>query len=106
MEMQNILKQIEQMGTQFKKIQQELASKTVTASVGGGMVEVTANGQKEIINVKIEKELINPEEKEMLEDLICAGVNEALSKAQDLSVEELMKMTGGLNILGLLKGLV
>jgi hypothetical protein len=106
MEMQNILKQIEQMGTQFKKIQQELASKTVTASVGGGMVEVTANGQKEIINIKIEKELINPEEKEMLEDLICAGVNEALSKAQELSMEKMMKMAGGLNILGLLKGLV
>lgn len=104
--MQNILKQIEQMGTQFKKIQEKLASKTVTATVGGGMVEVTANGQKEIIKIKIEKELINVEEKEMLEDLVCAGVNEALSKVQDLSVQEMMKMTGGLNIMGLLKGLV
>ncbi len=106
MEMQNILKQVEQMGTQFKKIQEALASKTVTATVGGGMVEVIANGQKEIINIKIEKDLIKPEEKEMLEDLICAGVNEALSKVQDLSVHEMMKMTGGMNILGLLKGLV
>lgn len=106
MEMQNIFKQVEQMGTQFKKIQKVLASKTVTATVGGGMVEVTANGQKEIINIKIEKELIKPEEKEMLEDLVCAGVNEALSKVQDLSVQEMMKMTGGLNIMGLLKGLV
>lgn len=106
MEMQNILKQIEQMGSQFKRIQQELADKTVTVTVGGGMIEVTANGQKEIINIKIEKDLINPEEKDMLEDLICAGVNEALSKAQDLSMKEMMKMTGGLNIFGLLKGLV
>jgi len=105
MEMQNIIKQITQIGTQFKKIQQELASKTVTATVGGGMVEVTANGQKEVISIKIEKELINPEEKEMLEDLICAGVNEALSKAQELSMEEIMKITGGMNIIGLLKGL-
>jgi len=104
--MQNLFKQIEQIGIQFKKIQQELASKVVSASVGGGMVEVTANGQKEILSIKIEKELINPEEKEMLEDLICAGVNEALAKAQDLSMGEMMKMAGGLNILGLLKGLV
>ncbi|MEW6096344.1 MAG: YbaB/EbfC family nucleoid-associated protein [bacterium] len=106
MEMQNILKQVKQLGTQFEKIQQELASKTVTATVGGGMVEVTVNGQKEVINIKIEKDLINPKEKEMLEDLICAGVNEALSKVQDLSIQEILKMTGGINILGLLKGLV
>lgn len=104
--MQNLFKQIEEVGTQFKKIQQKLASKKVTTTVGGGMVEVTANGQREILSIKIEKELINPEEKEMLEDLICAGVNEALAKAQDLSLEEMMKMTGGMNILGLLKGLI
>lgn len=106
MEMLNILKQVEQIGSQLKKIQKELSSKKVTASVGGGMVQVTANGQKEILNIKIEKELINPEEKQMLEDLVCAGVNEALVKVQELTMQEMMKMTGGLNVLGMLKGLV
>jgi len=104
--MQNLFTQIAQVSTQFKKIQQELASKRVSSTAGGGMVEVTANGQREILSIKIEKELINPEEKEMLEDLICAAVNEALAKAQELSMEEMMKMAGDLNILGLLKGLV
>lgn len=102
--MENIFRQIEQLSMQLKKIQEELASKTVTVTVGGGMVEVTANGQKEIIDIKIEKDLINPEEKEMLEDLVCAGVNEALAKAQDLSMQEMMKITGGINILELLRG--
>ncbi|MDI6734984.1 MAG: YbaB/EbfC family nucleoid-associated protein [bacterium] len=103
--MENIFKQVQQMTTQMKKIQNELSKKSVTASVGGGMVEVTANGQKEIISIKIEKELINPKEKQMLEDLVCAGVNEALAKTNELVGAELTKLTGGMNILGLLKGL-
>ncbi len=103
--MENIFKQVQQMTIQMKKIQNELAKKSVTASVGGGMVEVTANGQKEIISIKIEKELINPKEKQMLEDLVCAGVNAALAKTNELVGAELTKLTGGMNILGLLKGL-
>ena len=103
--MENIFKQVQQMTTQVKKIQETLAKKSVTATVGGGMVEVTANGQKEIISIKIEKELINPKEKQMLEDLVCAGVNAALAKTNELAATEMTKLTGGMNILGLLKGL-
>ena len=85
----------------LEETQKQLEEKTVTVQVGGGMVTVTANGKQEIISIQIEDELINPEEKEMLEDLIIAGVNEALKRAKEMMEEEIAKITGGLKFPGL-----
>ena len=82
-------------------VQEEMARKTVEASSGGGMVVVTANGKQEILSVKIEPEVINPQDADMLQDLILAAVNEALRKSQEMVQEEMGKITGGLKIPGL-----
>jgi len=100
--LQGMMKQIENMGAKVSQIQEELAEKTVSATSGGGMVTVTANGQKEIVSVKIEKDVVNPDDIELLEDLICAAVNEALSRAQEMISGEMSKLTGGLKIPGLM----
>jgi DNA-binding YbaB/EbfC family protein len=80
------------------KIQEELAHKKVEAASGGGMVTVEANGQQEILSIKIDPEVINPDDKEMLEDLVLSAVNEASRKAKDLMKSELAKVTGGLSL--------
>ncbi|MBU1752425.1 YbaB/EbfC family nucleoid-associated protein [bacterium] len=100
--LQGMMKQIENMGTKVSQLQEELAEKIVSASSGGGMVTVTANGQKEIVSVKIEKDVVNPDDIELLEDLICAAVNEALSRSQEMISGEMSKLTGGLKIPGLM----
>ena len=99
---QNMMKQIENVGTKVSKLQEELAEKTVSATSGGGMVTVTANGQKEIVSIKIEKDVVNPDDIELLEDLVCAAVNEALSRCQQMISGEMSKLTGGLKIPGLM----
>jgi DNA-binding YbaB/EbfC family protein len=82
-------------------LQAEAAKKQVEATAGGGMVTVTVNGLQEIISVKIDKEVINPEDSQMLEDLILAASNEALRKSKDMMQAEMGKLTGGLKIPGL-----
>ena len=99
--MDNLMKQAQQMQKRMLKLQEEMAHKTVEASVGGGMVAVTANGKSEILQVKIEPQVVDPEDVEMLEDLIVAGINEALRKAQEMTAEEMSKLTGGMKIPGL-----
>ncbi|MCX7984191.1 MAG: YbaB/EbfC family nucleoid-associated protein [Bacteroidetes bacterium] len=100
--MQQLMKQIQKMQEQMEKVQAELENTTITADAGGGMVRVTANGKQQIIKVEIEKEVINPDDKEMLEDLVTAAVNQALEKAASLAQTEMQKITGGLpNIPGL-----
>jgi hypothetical protein len=94
--MQNMMKQVQKMQEQMAKTQAELETKTVTAEVGGGMVKVTANGKQQILKIEIEKEVVNGEEKEMLEDLVLAAVNQALEKAGALAQEEMGKVTGGM----------
>ncbi|MBU0599901.1 YbaB/EbfC family nucleoid-associated protein [bacterium] len=96
-----IIKQAQKVGAKMSQVQEELAKLTVTVTSGGGMVTVTANGQKEITEIKIEPEIIKADEKEMLEDLIQAAVNEALSRVNEMTNEEMKKITGGLNIPGL-----
>ncbi len=91
-----ILKQAQKMQAQLAKIQEEMANRTVEATAGGGMITVTANGRQEIISVKIEREVVNPDDVEMLQDLIVAAVNEVLKKAQEMMAEEMSKVTGGL----------
>jgi DNA-binding YbaB/EbfC family protein len=99
--MGNIMKQAQQMQQKMLKMQEEMAERTVEASVGGGMVTVVANGRSEIISVKIEPQAVNPDDIEMLEDLVLAGVNEALRKAQEMMANEMTKLTGGMKIPGL-----
>jgi len=98
---QQLFKEMQKIQKKLEETQKQLEEKTVTVQVGGGMVTVTANGKQEILSIEIDKELINPEEKEMLEDLIIAGVNEALKRSKEMVEEELSKITGGLKLPGL-----
>lgn len=95
-ELQKLLKEVQKMQKKMEELAKELEEKTVTAQVGGGMVKVTANGRQEILAIEIEEELLKPEEREMLQDLLVAGVNEALKRAKSMMEEELSKITGGL----------
>ncbi len=97
----NLMKQAQMMQEKMQKVQEEAAAKTVEASAGGGMVTVTANGKMEVLSIKIEKEAVDPNDVEMLQDLVAAAVNEALRKAQDMMNEEMGKVTGGLGLPGM-----
>jgi len=96
--MGNLMKQAQQFQAKMAKLQEELGEKTVEASAGGGMVSVVANGRQEIISISIETEVIDPEDAEMLQDLILAAVNDALSRAKNMMNEEMGKLTQGLNL--------
>ncbi len=97
----DLMKQAQKMQQEMGKIQEESKKKTVEASVGGGMVVVVANGAQEIISIKIEKDVVNPEDIEMLQDLVTAAVNEALRRSQQMVSEDIGKLTGGMNIPGM-----
>jgi DNA-binding YbaB/EbfC family protein len=99
--MGNLLKQAQEMQARISKIQEELAQKTVEGSSGGGMVQITVNGQLAVTALKIDPTVINPEEKEMLEDLVLAAVNDGMRKARDMISNEMSKVTGGIKIPGL-----
>ncbi|MFC1492086.1 YbaB/EbfC family nucleoid-associated protein [Nitrospinota bacterium] len=98
----NLMKQARQMQDKMAKIQEEMASRTVEATAGGGMVKATANGAGDLVSVKIEKEVVDPDDIEMLEDLVRAACNEAVRKGRELVAEEMKKLTGGMNIPGLM----
>ena len=95
-----IMKQAKKMQEKMGQLQKELETKTVEAQAGGGMVRVVVNGKYEIVSLKIEKEVVNPEDIEMLQDLIAAAVNEGIRKSQEMASSEMGKITGGLNIPG------
>lgn len=97
----DMMKQAKKMQQEMGKVQEEARQKTVEASVGGGMVTVIANGAMEIISIKIDREVVNPDDIDMLQDLVTAASNEALRRAQQMVNEEIGKVTGGLNIPGL-----
>ena len=97
----DIMKQAKKMQQELERIQSELALMTVEASAGGGMVTVVVNGRHELLSIKIEKEVVDPGDIEMLQDLILAAVNEGFAKAQEMIKEEMAKVTGGISIPGL-----
>lgn len=97
----DLMKQAQLLQERLSKLQEEAAKKTVEATAGGGMVTVVANGKQEIISIKIDPEVVNPKDVEMLQDLILAAVNEARRKAQELLTEEMKGLTGGFQIPGL-----
>ena len=101
MDMNKMLQQVQQMQADMLKAQEELANERVEASVGGGMVTVIASGAGEIVDVKISPEAIDPDDPETLQDLVLAGVNQALKNAQDLAQSKLGDVSGGLKGLGL-----
>ncbi|MDI9388832.1 MAG: YbaB/EbfC family nucleoid-associated protein [Synergistota bacterium] len=100
MNMDKIMKQAQKMQAQMASIQEELAKEQVEGSAGGGMVTVTANGQGDLVSVKIEPEVAN-DDVEMLEDLVLAAVNDALRKSRELAGNRMSKLTGGLGMPGL-----
>ncbi len=96
--MGNLLKQAQQFQSKMAALQEELGDRTIEASSGGGMVTVVVNGRQEVVSIDIEKEVIDPEEPEMLADLILAAVNEGLGKAKTMVNEEMGKLTKGMNL--------
>jgi len=100
--MANMMKQAQKLQSKMMKLQEEMAEKTVESASGGGMVKVVANGRQQIVSVGIEKEVVDPEDVDMLQDLILAAVNDALAKSQEMVSAEMSKLTGGMNIPGLM----
>lgn len=103
MDMQAIMQQAQQFQQKMSEMQEELALKTVSSTVGGGMVSVTVNGKFEVVSLQIEKEAVDPEDPQMLQDLVMAAINDAMKKAKEMAKAEMSKLTGGmgLNIPGL-----
>lgn len=101
MKFNDMMRQAQALQEKLAKVQDELAKKTVEASAGGGMITVVANGKQEIVSIRIDPEVVNPQEVEMLQDLVLAAVNEAQRKAQAMMAEEMRAITGGMQLPGL-----
>jgi DNA-binding YbaB/EbfC family protein len=97
----NMMKEAQKLQAQLEALREEVAKKKVEATAGGGMITVEANGNQEILSIKIDREVINPEDAQMLEDLVLAACNEALRKSREMVQAEMGKITGGLRIPGL-----
>jgi hypothetical protein len=97
----DMMKQAQALQEKLARLQEEAGKRTVEATAGGGMVTVVANGKQEILSIKIDPEVVNPAEVEMLQDLILAAVNEARRKSQELMAEQMKALTGGIQIPGL-----
>ena len=97
----NMMKEAQKLQAQLEALREEVAKKKVEATAGGGMVTVEASGNQEVVSIKIDREVINPEDAQMLEDLVLAACNEALRKSREMVQAEMGKITGGLRIPGL-----
>ncbi|MEG1687932.1 MAG: YbaB/EbfC family nucleoid-associated protein [Angelakisella sp.] len=100
--MNQMIRQAQKMQDEMAKVQEELAGKEYSATAGGGMIEVTVTGKKELKSVKLKPEVVDPEDIELLEDMICAAVNEALRGAEEDSESRMAAVTGGLNVPGMM----
>lgn len=100
--MNNMMKQVQKMQKQMEDVQKELEEKEVEATSGGGAVTVRVSGKKALLGVKIDPEVVDKDDVEMLEDMVVAAINEAFRKADEMTGEEMKKVTGGLNIPGML----
>ena len=100
--MGKMMKQAQQLQTKMMKMQEELAGRTVEGTAGGGMIKAVANGKQQIVSISIEAEGVDPEDVEMLQDLVLAAVNDALNRSQEMVSGEMGKLTGGMNIPGLM----
>jgi len=101
MNIQKLMKQAQQMQAKAAKMQEELAEKTLEASVGGGKVTVVANGAGDVISIKIAKEVVDPEDTEMLEDLVLSGVQQAIGDAKKMANDEMGKLGSGMGLPGM-----
>lgn len=99
--MGNLMKQAQQMQARMAKMQEEVGQRTIEASAGGGMVKVVANGKQEVLSIVMEPEVVDPDDIEMLQDLVLAAINQALRESQAMMTDEMSKLTGGLKIPGL-----
>lgn len=97
----DIMRQAQRLQSEMARVQEEAKTKTVEASAGGGMITAVANGAGEIVSIRIEREVVNPDDIEMLQDLIVAACNEALKRAQEMVQAEMSRLTGGLQIPGM-----
>jgi nucleoid-associated protein EbfC len=93
--MQGMMKQVQKLQEKMEQVQAELEQKTVSAEAGGGMVRVTVNGKQQVVSIKVEKEVVNPDDVEMLEDLIVSAVNRGLEESQKMAQDEMQKVTAG-----------
>ena len=100
-DLSGMMKQAQKLQAKMMAMQEELGNRTVTAQAGGGMVEAVVNGRQELLSLRIDPEVVAPEDVEMLQDLIQAAVNEALNRARDMMAQEMSKLTGGMQIPGL-----
>jgi len=99
--MGNMMKKVQKLQEEMGKLQEELKTRTLDATAGGGVVKVVINGEKQLLSVKIDPAAVDPEDTEMLEDLILAAVNEAIKKVDDMMAQEMGKLTGGLKLPGM-----
>ncbi len=99
--MNKMMKQVQKIQQDMAKMQEELANRTVESTAGGGAVKVVANGRQELVEIEIKPEAVDPEDIEMLQDLVLAAANEALRKSQEMAANEMSKITGGIKIPGM-----
>jgi len=99
--MAKMMKQVQKMQADMAKLQEELAERTVESTAGGGAVKAVANGRQEVVALEIKPEAVDPEDVEMLQDLVLTAINDALKKSQEMMATEMGKLTGGMNIPGL-----
>ena len=99
--MMGMMKQAQKLQAKMVEMQAEMGNRTVSAQAGGGMVEAVVNGRQELLSLRIDKEVVSPDDVEMLQDLILAAVNEALNRSREMMAQEMSKLTGGMQIPGL-----
>lgn len=100
--MNSMMKKVQKMQQEMARTQQEIEEKEFSSTAGGGVIEAVVNGKKEVVKIKIDEDVVDPDDTEMLEDLVVAAINDALKKADEYSQKEMGKLTGNINIPGLM----